>query len=230
MVKKIGITVFPGSNCDRDVYSIFKTKLKSNVSYIRNRDKINNFDAIIIPGGFTYGDRLRAGAIAAHSSLIDKIKEQADDGVPILGICNGFQILVESGLLPGALIPNNSLKFICRWIDILVTNTKTPFTNLYTENQKISIPIAHGEGQYVVDKQSYTEIKKNNQITLKYEGNNPNGSIDNIAAICNTKGNIMGMMPHPERASDNDLVPNGSSTNAIFIFKSLINYITHDKH
>ena len=225
MVKKIGITVFPGSNCDRDVYSIFKTKLESNVSYIKDRDKIKNFDAIIIPGGFTYGDRLRAGAIAAHSSLMDKIKEQADDGVPILGICNGFQILVESGLLPGALIPNNSLKFICRWIDILVTNTKTPFTNLYTQNQKISIPIAHGEGQYVVDKQSYTEIKKNNQITLKYEGNNPNGSIDNIAAICNTKGNIMGMMPHPERASDNDLVPNGSSTNAIFIFKSLINYI-----
>ncbi len=225
MVKKIGITVFPGSNCDRDVYSIFKTKLESNVSYIRDKDKIKNFDAIIIPGGFTYGDRLRAGAIAAHSSLMDKIKEQADDGVPILGICNGFQILVESGLLPGALIPNNSLKFICRWIDILVTNTKTPFTNLYAKNQKISIPIAHGEGQYVVDKQSYTEIKKNNQITLKYEGNNPNGSIDNIAAICNTKGNIMGMMPHPERASDNDLVPNGSSTNAIFIFKSLINYI-----
>lgn len=225
MVKKIGITVFPGSNCDRDVYSIFKTKLESNVSYIRDRDKINNFDAIIIPGGFTYGDRLRAGAIAAHSSLMDKIKEQADDGIPILGICNGFQILVESGLLPGALIPNNSLKFICRWINILVTNTKTPFTNLYTQNQKISIPIAHGEGQYVVDKQSYTEIKKNNQITLKYEGNNPNGSIDNIAAICNTKGNIMGMMPHPERASDNDLVPKGSSTNAIFIFKSLINYI-----
>ncbi|MDQ6724209.1 MAG: phosphoribosylformylglycinamidine synthase subunit PurQ [Thermoproteota archaeon] len=230
MVKKIGITVFPGSNCDRDVYSIFKTKLESNVSYIKDRDKINNFDAIIIPGGFTYGDRLRAGAIAAHSSLMDKIKEQADDGVPILGICNGFQILVESGLLPGALIPNNSLKFICKWIDILVTNTKTPFTNLYTQNQKISIPIAHGEGQYVVDKQSYTKIKKNNQIILKYEGNNPNGSIDNIAAICNTKGNIMGMMPHPERASDNDLVPNGSSTNAIFIFKSLINYITHDKH
>ncbi|MER5175899.1 MAG: phosphoribosylformylglycinamidine synthase subunit PurQ [Candidatus Nitrosocosmicus sp.] len=225
MVKKIGITVFPGSNCDRDVYSIFKTKLESNVSYIGDKDKIKNFDAIIIPGGFTYGDRLRAGAIAAHSSLMDKIKEQADDGVPILGICNGFQILVESGLLPGALIPNNSLKFICRWIDILVTNTKTPFTNLYAKNQKISIPIAHGEGQYVVDKQSYTEIKKNNQITLKYEGNNPNGSIDNIAAICNTKGNIMGMMPHPERASDNDLVPNGSSTNAIFIFKSLINYI-----
>ncbi len=225
MVKKIGITVFPGSNCDRDVYNIFKTKLESNVSYIREGDNIKNFNAIIIPGGFTYGDRLRAGAIAAHSSLMDKIKDQSEIGVPILGICNGFQILVEAGLLPGALIPNNSLKFTCKWIDILVTNIKTPFTNLYKQNQKISIPVAHGEGQYVVDKESYAQIKKNNQIALKYEGANPNGSIDNIAAICNAKGSIMGMMPHPERASDKDLVPNGFSTNAIFIFKSLINYI-----
>jgi phosphoribosylformylglycinamidine synthase subunit PurQ / glutaminase len=223
---KIGITVFPGSNCDRDVYNIFKTKLESDIRYVKDKDKIETFDAIIIPGGFTYGDRLRAGAIAAHSSLMNKIKEQADTGMPILGICNGFQILVEAGLLPGALIPNNSLKFICRWVEIIVTNNKTPFTNLYTENQKISIPIAHGEGQYIVDKQSYKEIKNNNQVTMKYIGDNPNGSLDGIAAICNPKGNIMGMMPHPERASDNDLVPSGFSSNAVIIFKSLINYIT----
>lgn len=223
---KIGIVVFPGSNCDRDVYSIFKTKLESNVSYIKDKNKIKNFDAIIIPGGFTYGDRLRAGAIAAHSPIMDKIKEQANEGVPILGICNGFQILVESGLLPGALVPNNSLKFVCRWINILVINNKTPFTNLFSEKQKVSIPIAHGEGQYVADKQTYGEIKSNNQIIMKYEGENPNGSTDNIAAICNTRGNIMGMMPHPERASDKELVPYGFSTNAIIIFKSLINYIT----
>jgi phosphoribosylformylglycinamidine synthase I len=223
---KIGITVFPGSNCDRDVYNIFKTKLESDIRYIKDKDKIETFDAIIIPGGFTYGDRLRAGAIAAHSSLMNKIKEQDDTGIPILGICNGFQILVEAGLLPGALIPNKSLKFICRWVEIIVTNNKTPFTNLYTENQKISIPIAHGEGQYMIDKQSYKEIKNNNQVTMKYVGDNPNGSLDSIAAICNPKGNIMGMMPHPERASDNDLVPSGFSSNAIIIFKSLINYIT----
>jgi phosphoribosylformylglycinamidine synthase subunit PurQ / glutaminase len=223
---KIGIVVFPGSNCDRDVYSIFKTKLESNVSYIKDKNKIKNFDAIIIPGGFTYGDRLRAGAIAAHSPLMDKIKEQANEGVPILGICNGFQILVESGLLPGALVPNNSLKFVCRWVNILVINNKTPFTNLFSEKQKVSIPIAHGEGQYVADKQTYAEIKSNNQIIMKYEGENPNGSTDDIAAICNTRGNIMGMMPHPERASDKELVPYGFSTNAIIIFKSLINYIT----
>jgi phosphoribosylformylglycinamidine synthase subunit PurQ / glutaminase len=223
---KIGITVFPGSNCDRDVYNIFKTKLESDIRYIKDKDKIETFDAIIIPGGFTYGDRLRAGAIAAHSSLMNRIKEQDDTGIPILGICNGFQILVEAGLLPGALIPNKSLKFICRWVEIIVTNNKTPFTNLYTENQKISIPIAHGEGQYMIDKQSYKEINNNNQVTMKYMGDNPNGSLDSIAAICNPKGNIMGMMPHPERASDNDLVPSGFSSNAIIIFKSLINYIT----
>lgn len=204
----------------------FSKKLKVNIDYIRDKDKIKNFDAIIIPGGFTYGDRLRAGAIAAHSPLMDDIKEMALDGLPILGICNGFQILVEAGLLPGALVPNKSLKFICRWIKVLVTNNKTPFTSLYKLNQKISIPIAHGEGKYFVDKQSYTEIENNNQITMRYdEGCNPNGSIDDIAAVCNAKGNIMGMMPHPERASDIDLVPSGYSTNAIFIFKSLINYI-----
>jgi phosphoribosylformylglycinamidine synthase I len=223
---KIGIAVFPGSNCDRDVYSIFKTKLESNVSYIKDKDKIKNFDAIVIPGGFTYGDRLRAGAIAAHSAIMDKIKEQANEGIPILGICNGFQILVEAGLLPGALIPNNSLKFVCRWLDILVTNNNTPFTNLFSEKQKVSIPIAHGEGRYVVDKQTYAELKNNNQITMKYEGENPNGSTDNIAAVCNVRGNIMGMMPHPERASNNELIPKGFSTNAIVIFKSLINYIS----
>ncbi len=223
---KIGITVFPGSNCDRDVYNIFKAKLNCNISYIEDKNKIKNFDAIIIPGGFTYGDRLRAGAIAAHSPLMDKIKEMAENEVPILGICNGFQILVESGLLPGALIHNKNLKFICRWIDVIVTNNETPFTNLYERYQKISIPIAHGEGQYVIDKQTYTEVKNNNQIIMKYdERDNPNGSIDNIAAICNLKGNVMGMMPHPERASDDDLTPYGFSTNAIYVFKSMIKYV-----
>ncbi len=226
---KIGVTVFPGSNCDRDVYNIFKTKLHCSVSYIEERNKIKNFDAVIIPGGFTYGDRLRAGAIAAHSPMMDKIKEMAENGIPILGICNGFQILVESGLLPGALMPNKTLKFICRWIDVTITNNKTPFTNLYKIHQKIQIPIAHGEGQYVIDKQTYTEAKNNNQIIMKYdERENPNGSMDNIAAMCNLRGNVMGMMPHPERASDSDLTLNGFSTNAIFIFKSLINYINRN--
>ena len=223
---KIGVTVFPGSNCDRDVHEIFKTKLKANIYYIKDKDKIKNFDAIIIPGGFTYGDRLRAGAIAAHSPLMDEIKEMAYDGLPILGICNGFQILVESGLLPGALIPNKTLKFVCRWIEVIVTNNETPFTNLYKINQKISIPIAHGEGKYVIDKQTYTEVKNNNQVIMRYdEMDNPNGSMDNIAAISNSKGNVMGMMPHPERASDDDLIPQGFSANAVYIFKSMVKYV-----
>ena len=222
----IGITVFPGSNCDRDVYTVFNKNLKITTNFVQAKDKIDEFDAIIIPGGFTYGDRLRAGAIASKSPLMDKIKDKSDSGVPILGICNGFQILVESGLLPGALVPNKSLKFICKWINTVVTNNKTPFTNLFKEQQIISIPIAHGEGRYVADKQSYEKIKNNGQIDMKYNDENPNGSVDNIAAICNPKGNIMGMMPHPERASNNDITPKGFSTDAIKIFKSLIKYIS----
>jgi len=222
----IGITVFPGSNCDRDVYTVFNKNLKINTNFVQAKDKIDKFDAIIIPGGFTYGDRLRAGAIASKTPLMDKIKDKSDSGVPILGICNGFQILVESGLLPGALVPNKSLKFICKWINTVVTNNKTPFTNLFKEQQIISIPVAHGEGRYVADKQSYEKIKNNSQIVMKYNDENPNGSVDNIAAICNPKGNIMGMMPHPERASNNDITPKGFSTDAIKIFKSLIKYIS----
>ena len=220
----IGITVFPGSNCDRDVYSVFKKNLKVNANFVQENDKIDKFDAIIIPGGFTYGDRLRAGAIASKSPLMDKIKDKSDKGVPILGICNGFQILVEAGLLPGALMPNKSLKFICKWVNTIITNNKTPFTILFKEQQIISIPVAHGEGRYIVDKQSLEKINNNSQIVMKYNDENPNGSMDNIAAICNSKGNIMGMMPHPERASDMDITPNGFSTNAINIFKSLIKY------
>lgn len=224
---KIGITVFPGSNCERDVFKVFKTKLKIDTSFIKGNNNVKSFDAIIIPGGFTYGDRLRAGAIAAHSPLMDKIRDQSDNGIPILGICNGFQILVESGLLPGALIPNDSLKFICKWANIMITNNKTPFTNLFNEKQIISIPIAHGEGRYMVDKKSHSLIKENEQIIMKYYNENPNGSIDNIAGISNIKGNILGMMPHPERASYKDLVPPGYYNDAITVFKSLVNYISN---
>ena len=221
---RIGITVFPGSNCDRDVHNILNNFLHTNASYIWYDSSFDNFDCIIIPGGFTYGDRLRAGAIAAHSTIMNKIKDLADDNVPILGICNGFQILVESGLLPGALIVNESLNFICKWINVVVTNTDTPFTNLFDKDQKISIPIAHGEGRYIIDKKSYRKIKNNNQVTLEYWKSNPNGSLNNIAAICNRRGNVMGMMPHPERGSDKDLIPLGFNQSSILIFKSMINY------
>ena len=221
---RIGITVFPGSNCDRDVHNILNNVLHTDARYIWYESSFDNFDCIIIPGGFTYGDRLRAGAIAAHSTIMNKIKDLADDNVPILGICNGFQILVESGLLPGALIVNESLNFICKWINVVVTNTDTPFTNLFDKDQKISIPIAHGEGRYIIDKKSYRKIKNNNQVTLEYWKSNPNGSFNNIAAICNRRGNVMGMMPHPERGSDKDLIPLGFNQSSILVFKSMINY------
>ena len=221
---RIGIAVFPGSNCDRDVHNILNNVLHTDARYIWYDSSFDNFDCIIIPGGFTYGDRLRAGAIAAHSTIMNKIKDLADDNVPILGICNGFQILVESGLLPGALIVNESLNFICKWINVVVTNTDTPFTNLFDKDQKISIPIAHGEGRYIIDKKSYRKIKNNNQVTLEYWKSNPNGSLNNIAAICNRRGNVMGMMPHPERGSDKDLIPLGFNQSSILIFKSMINY------
>lgn len=222
---KIGITVFPGSNCDRDVFHVLKNILNVNVEYIWYKSSVDNFDGLIIPGGFTYGDRLRAGAIAGHSNIMDKIIEKADDGVPILGICNGFQILVESRLLPGALVLNNSLRFVCKWVNLLVSNNKTPFTSLYNQEQSFSIPIAHGEGKYVVEPASLEKIKVDNQIIMQYKDDNPNGSVNNVAAISNKKGNVMGMMPHPERGSDPDLVPLGFDNNSILIFKSLINYL-----
>ncbi len=222
---KIGITVFPGSNCDRDVYHVLKNILAVDAEYIWHTSSIGKYDSVIIPGGFTYGDRLRAGAIAAHSPIMNKIIDMAEKDVPILGICNGFQILVEAGLLPGALIINDTLKFVCKWTNTLIVNNKTPFTCLFENKQKLSIPIAHGEGKFVADPSLLKSINRNNQVAIQYIEDNPNGSIENIAAICNSKGNVMGMMPHPERGSDIDLVPAGYNANSILIFKSLLNFL-----
>ena len=223
---KIGIVVFPGSNCDRDVYTVLTNELKIGADLIwHTSDKITKYDAVVIPGGFSYGDRLRAGIIAAHSPIMDKIKHMAKDGVPILGICNGFQILVESCLLPGALLTNDSLNFVCRWTKLRVDNNKTPFTNHFSDREIFSIPVAHGQGRYVADKKTLKELKKNNQIVLRYSDDNPNGSTDLIAAICNQAGNVMGLMPHPERASESILCPNTASNKAIKIFKSLVSHL-----
>lgn len=222
---KIGITVFPGSNCERDVYHVLKNILEVDVDYIWHTSLIGNYDGIIIPGGFAYGDRLRAGAIAAHSPIMNKIIDMAEKNVPILGICNGFQILVESGLLPGALTINDSLKFVCKWINTLIVNNKTPFTCLFEDKQKLSIPIAHGEGKFVADQSLLKSLYQNNQVAIQYAESNPNGSMENIAAVCSSKGNVMGMMPHPERGSDIDLVPAGNDSNSLLIFKSLLNYL-----
>jgi phosphoribosylformylglycinamidine synthase len=219
---KIGIAVFPGSNCDRDVHHVLNNVIGVQADFIwHTKNRISGYDAIIIPGGFAFGDRLRAGIIAAHSPIVQEVKRMAKDGAPVLGICNGFQILVESGLLPGALMMNDSLRFVCRWTKVKVENNKTPFTSQFAQKQTFAIPVAHGEGRYVADSKILKELKKKNQIVLQYSNDDPNGSSDLIAAICNEEGNVMGMMPHPERASES-IVAEGSRNDAIAIFRSLV--------
>lgn len=224
---KVGIVVFPGSNCDRDVHHVLNDVIGISAQYVWHMEKsIIDYDALILPGGFSYGDRLRAGVIAAQSPIVEAIKKKAEEGLPILGICNGFQILVEAGLLPGALIKNVKLKFSCKWLEIEVLNVNTPFTNLFRVNDKISIPIAHGEGRYVIGDDKLHDLYENNQVVFKYKDQNPNGSTEMIAAICNEKGNVMGLMPHPERASEPILSPDQKKSNAELIFLSLKNFLS----
>ncbi len=180
-----------------------------------------NIDAIVLPGGFSYGDRLRAGVIAAHSPVIAQVKKMAEKGMPILGVCNGFQILTEAGLLPGALLKNTSLSYICRWTEIIVKNNKTPFTNRFKLNQRIPIAIANGEGRYYADKETLRLLKKNNQIVFTY-AEDVNGATMKIAGICNKEGNVVGMMPHPERSAEQILNPKDAKP-ASMIFESLLN-------
>jgi phosphoribosylformylglycinamidine synthase I len=224
---KVGIVVFPGSNCDRDVHHVLNDVIGISAQYVWHMEKsIIDYDALILPGGFSYGDRLRAGVIAAQSPIVEAIKKKAEEGLPILGICNGFQILVEAGLLPGALIKNVKLKFSCKWLEMEVLNVNTPFTNLFRLNDKISIPIAHGEGRYVISDDKLHDLYENNQVVFKYKDKNPNGSTEMIAAICNEEGNVMGLMPHPERASEPILSPNQTKSNAGLIFLSLKNFLS----
>ncbi|AFU58521.1 phosphoribosylformylglycinamidine synthase I [Candidatus Nitrososphaera gargensis Ga9.2] len=220
---KIGIVVFPGSNCDRDVHHVLNNVIGVQADFLwHTKDRISSYDAMIIPGGFAFGDRLRAGIIAAHSPIIQEVKRMAKDGMPVLGICNGFQILVESGLLPGALMMNDSLRFVCRWTKVEVKNNKTPFTSQFAPKQTFAIPVAHGEGRYMADSKIIKDLKKKNQIVLQYSNDDPNGSTNLIAAICNEEGNVMGMMPHPERASESILAAEGAGNDAITIFRSLV--------
>lgn len=224
---RTGIVVFPGSNCDRDVHHVLNDVMGINAQYIwHTEESIDKYDALILPGGFSYGDRLRAGVIAAQSPIVEAIKKKAQEGLPILGICNGFQILVEAGLLPGALVKNVKLQFSCKWLKMEVLNVNTPFTNMFRLNDEITIPIAHGEGRFVIDDDKLHELKQNNQIVFKYKDQNPNGSTEMIAAICNTEGNVMGLMPHPERASEPILSPNQTKSNAGLIFHSLKNFLS----
>ncbi|ABP67582.1 phosphoribosylformylglycinamidine synthase I [Caldicellulosiruptor saccharolyticus DSM 8903] len=227
---KFGVVVFPGSNCDSDCYHVIKDVINEHVEYIwHDYNEKLDFDCIILPGGFSYGDYLRAGAIARFSKVMSRIEEFAQNGGLVIGICNGFQILTESHLLPGALIRNKNLKFICSDQYVKVVNNKTPFTNLYNENEVINLPIAHGEGNYVVDETTLQEMIKNEQIVLQYcdkNGNinddtNPNGSVLNIAGICNKEKNVFGLMPHPERSSEKLL----GCEDGKRVFLSIINYL-----
>ena len=199
---KVGVIVFPGSNCDRDMHHVLTDVFNLDAEfYWHEKNLPSDIDAVVLPGGFSYGDRLRAGVIAAHSPIISDVKKLSEKGIPILGVCNGFQILVESGLLPGVLLKNESLNFMCEWTNLIVNNNKTPFTNKLELNQKIPIPIANGEGRYFVDDETLSQLKKNNQIVFSYE-NKVNGSVSQIAGVCNADGNVVGMMPHPERAAE----------------------------
>ena len=221
---KVGVIVFPGSNCDRDMFHVLTDVFNLDTQYFWHEKHLpKNIDAIVLPGGFSYGDRLRAGVIAAHSPIIEDVKKLANKGIPILGVCNGFQILVESGLLPGVLLKNESLNFMCQWTNLIVENNKTPFTNKLKLNQKIPIPIANGEGRYYADDDVLKQLKKNRQIVFRYE-KVINGSSDQIAGICNEDGNVVGMMPHPERATEPEINPIDHKPSSL-IFESLLSKI-----
>jgi phosphoribosylformylglycinamidine synthase subunit PurQ / glutaminase len=223
---KFGVVMFPGSNCDHDTYHVISKVIGQPVDFLWHRQNtVADCDAVILPGGFSYGDYLRTGAIARFSPVMGAIKEFASRGGLVMGICNGFQILCEAGLLPGALLRNKDLRFICDHVNIRVEATDTPYTNRCQRGQVLSVPIAHGDGNYFCDDETLAELQREDRIIFRYSdesGNltakaNPNGSLDNIAGICNRERNVLGMMPHPERASEQLL---GSSDGRI-IFYSL---------
>ncbi len=203
------------------MYHAIKDELGEEVEYVWHTEtNLSSYDGILLPGGFSYGDYLRTGAIARFSNVMEQVIKAANAGKPVLGVCNGFQILLEAGLLPGAMRRNESLHFICRNVPLKVENNYTMFTSLYEEKEVITIPIAHGEGNYYCDEETLQKLKENNQIVFTYEGTNPNGSLADIAGITNERGNVLGMMPHPERAVDALL----GSADGLKVFKSIVKH------
>jgi phosphoribosylformylglycinamidine synthase I len=199
---RIGVVVFPGSNCDHDAWYAFSHNLGQQAAYIwHDSASLGNVDAVVLPGGFAYGDYLRCGAIAKFSPVMTAVRRFAADGGLVLGICNGFQILVESGLLPGVLLRNRDLKFVCRHVTVRVETTNSPFTAAAARGQQLRMPVAHGEGCYFADPRTLDMLETEDRVALRYV-DNPNGSLRDIAGILNEGRNVMGMMPHPERASD----------------------------
>jgi len=228
---KIAVIMFPGANCDLDTIHVLKDVMHINVDLIwHNYFKESKYDGVILPGGFSFGDYLRSGIIAAHSPAIDEAKIMVKDGRPVIGICNGCQILAEAQFLPGAFLHNESLKFICKWVNLKVENNKTAFSNKMNIGDVLALPIAHAEGRYFND--NVKELEENNQIVFRYstekgeltKDSNPNGSLANIAGICNLEQNCIGLMPHPERASEAIITPK-RTTHGLLFFESIIEFI-----
>lgn len=228
---KFGVITFPGSNCDQDMIYVLETIIGYDVVNLWHKDtNLQEVDCVILPGGFSYGDYLRSGAIAKMSPIMGSVIDFANNGGYVLGVCNGFQILTESGLLPGALRHNNSHKFICKNVFIKPISNSAGLTAELDRNRGYKIPIAHGEGNYYCSHETLYELKANDQILFKYsnqfgvvtEAENPNGSIENIAGVCNKAKNVFGMMPHPERAADSEL----NNEDGLALFKSLINHMS----
>ncbi len=228
---KVGVVTFPGSNCDYDAYAAVRNILNEEVNFLWHKsDDLMGSDLVILPGGFSYGDYLRAGAIAKFSPIMKEVIQFAKDGGLVAGICNGFQILAEASLLPGALIRNDHLRFSCKFVYLRVENNKTAFSSCYGEGQIIKIPIAHSEGNFYHFDGEVEKLESNNQVVFRYcdeDGNvteaaNPNGSLNNIAGLCNEQGNVFGMMPHPERAVEDIL----GSTDGLGLFESVRSVIS----
>jgi phosphoribosylformylglycinamidine synthase len=228
----IAVVQFGGSNCDLDIIHVLKDVLGVDAELVWYKEEnLDRFDGIVIPGGFSYGDYLRAGAIAARTPIMNSVKKQADAGKPVIGICNGFQVLTESGLLAGALTTNNYPKFRCEPTYLRVETTDTPFTSMFRKGEILSIPIAHMEGNYYADEPTLAALERNDQVVFRYvdkNGNatdeaNPNGSRENIAGIVSQRKNVLGMMPHPERASEEVL----GSSDGLKVFRSMVEYISN---
>jgi phosphoribosylformylglycinamidine synthase subunit PurQ / glutaminase len=228
---KFAIVVFPGSNCDHDAYHAAKHVLGHDAEFVWHKEtSLRGADVVVLPGGFSHGDYLRTGAIARFSPVMDAVRAFAGAGGPVLGICNGFQVLLEAGMLPGAMLRNAGLKFRCEHVFLRVEQTDTPFTSLCTQGQVLRIPIAHGEGNYFAEPHVLSALDANRQVVFRYvaatgevaPGANPNGSIHNIAGICNERRNVVGLMPHPERACE----PALGSADGLVLFESVVTALT----
>lgn len=231
---KFGIVVFPGSNCDHDCYHVIKHLLGQEAEFVWHEETdVSSYDCIVVPGGFSYGDNLRTGSIASLSPIMKSVEKYAASGAPVIGICNGFQVLVEAGLLPGSFLRNVSLKFVCKWVYLRLENNKCVFTSKLKKGDVLRIPVAHGDGNYYCTDQDLRILQENSQIVFKYCGqdgmitdeSNPNGSLNNIAGITNREGNVLGMMPHPERCSEK--LVGGKDGRAIF--ESVISNLLENK-